>query len=272
LYSVLIVEDDPTFLALEKELLDPDRFSVFSAENGTEALKAVKDCDFDVIILDKKLPDISGDDLCKIIRFEIGNLTVPIVMVTGEVSTKSLIQSFNNGATDFIKKPFDLTEFSIRIEAAAQRRFFLQNAANYETRTSLPNKFILSDRLRHALFRHKRINKMLGVLVFEWKSWELEIIDQAISTIRSRIRTSDTIAVINPYTVFILLESLSRVDDLEKVHSDIKYMINSELTSQKNKSLTDFYSGFALSPDNGDTVDKLLNHARKSWEDSLTSY
>lgn len=269
LYSVLIVEDDPTFLALEQQLLDPDRFTVFGVESGAEALKAVKDCDFDVIILDKKLPDISGDDVCKSIRFDIGNLTVPIIMVTGEGGTKSLIQSFYNGATDFIRKPFDLTEFTIRVEAAAQRRTFLQTIASYEVKTNLPNKFILADRLQHAISRHKRMNKMLGIVLFEWKFGNIEVIGEAISSIKKRIRLSDTIAVINPYTIFLMLEGITRDDDLEKVHFDLNYLITTSEKSKENNLLIDFYSGSALAPLHGSTVDQLILHARSSWSDTF---
>lgn len=122
-FKVLIVDDEPDQRALVQAILQPPRYEVFEAADGAEALAIVTTEDFDVMVLDKRLPGIDGEEVCRRVRDEIGNLLLPIVMVTGGGGSTSVLSSgLRAGASDFIHKPYSAQEFVARIDSAINRK------------------------------------------------------------------------------------------------------------------------------------------------------
>ena len=102
-YEVLIVDDDIAHRTLEKEILSGQQYKVYEAENGESALTQIKQHEFDVILLDKRMPGIDGDQVCARIRQDLGFHLLPVIMVTGTNSNEELVRSMNAGASDFIR-------------------------------------------------------------------------------------------------------------------------------------------------------------------------
>jgi putative two-component system response regulator len=130
--KILIVDDEAIHRRLEVEILGDD-YLVVEAENGEEAIELVKTNDFDVILLDRKMPGMSGDQVCHHIREVLGQKLVPIIMVTASNSSSELQQSLNLGATDFIRKPYDTTEFIARVESAIKHKKLTDNLDSAES-------------------------------------------------------------------------------------------------------------------------------------------
>jgi putative two-component system response regulator len=91
-FKVLIVDDEPDQRALVQAILQPPRYEVFEAADGVSALEIVTTQDFDVMVLDKRLPGMDGEEVCRRIRDEIGNVLLPIIMVTGGGGSTSVAQ------------------------------------------------------------------------------------------------------------------------------------------------------------------------------------
>lgn len=121
-YRVLIVDDEAPHRALEKEILEPPKYLVMEATNGNEALDILRHHLFDVVLMDKRMPGIDGDETTRRIREELHELMLPIIMVTGSNSTDDLENSMNAGATDFVRKPYNPIELMARVDAAAARK------------------------------------------------------------------------------------------------------------------------------------------------------
>jgi two-component system KDP operon response regulator KdpE len=112
---ILVVEDEPQIgLALRRYLEHRD-FDVRTVENGLEALYAVSTFRPDVILLDLMLPDMSGVDVCREIR---KNHETPIVVLSALGDEKTKVEALDEGADDYLTKPFGMDELSARIRVA----------------------------------------------------------------------------------------------------------------------------------------------------------
>jgi len=120
--KVLIVDDDPHHRAFERELLDSPSYQVSEADSGLQALSALRSEEYDVVLLDKRMPRMDGDETCRRIRTELGLTMLPILMVTGSNDIDNLTQSLTAGASDFIRKPYDPVELLARLHSAADRK------------------------------------------------------------------------------------------------------------------------------------------------------
>lgn len=132
-YNVLIVDDDLVHRNLQKEILDDEKYRVVEAENGEVALEKISQQSFDIVLLDKRMPGMNGDEVCYRIRNHLEELLLPIVMVTGDNSADDLAKSMKIGATDFIKKPYNPSELLSRVDAAIQRKRLTDQLDNSET-------------------------------------------------------------------------------------------------------------------------------------------
>lgn len=117
-YHVLIVDDDPIQSALEREILDSGKYIVSEASSGPQALQLLSERSFDVVLLDKRMPGMDGDEVCQRIRGELDLSMLPILMVSGDSDLGHLAMSLAAGATDFVRKPYDPVELVARIDAA----------------------------------------------------------------------------------------------------------------------------------------------------------
>jgi two-component system alkaline phosphatase synthesis response regulator PhoP len=122
-HRVLIVEDELDIAGLIKHTLE--RGGDASAEivgSGDAALKAVIDRPPDLLILDLNLPAMSGVDVCRIIRSRTDLPHVPIIMLTARTSEDDRVFGLEQGADDYITKPFSLRELTARVRAVLRRR------------------------------------------------------------------------------------------------------------------------------------------------------
>lgn len=121
-YHVLIVDDDPAHRALEREILDSPKYGVSEASSGPQALEMLRTRSFDVVLLDKRMPGMDGDEVCRQIRGELGLGMLPILMVTGNGDIDNLTLSLTAGASDFVRKPYQPGELLARLDAAASHK------------------------------------------------------------------------------------------------------------------------------------------------------
>ena len=116
--TILVVDDEPILRETLAEALDADGFRVVTAADGREALSRFREHQPDLVVLDLMLPELSGIEVCRIIRAESG---VPIVMLTAKSSELDKVVGLELGADDYVTKPFSLRELSARIRALLRR-------------------------------------------------------------------------------------------------------------------------------------------------------
>jgi DNA-binding response OmpR family regulator len=117
--EILIAEDESQIAEpLRKNLLEEGHHAML-AKDGEEALHLVENIEFDVIVLDWKMPKISGIEVCRRLR-EMGNNT-PILLLTALSQVSNKVEALNSGADDYITKPFSFEELLARIKAIKRR-------------------------------------------------------------------------------------------------------------------------------------------------------
>jgi len=119
-YKILILEDNELLLETLDEFLSDNGYVVKLAKSGKEAIDFTYKEDFDLFLLDVKVPDINGFEFLKQMR-DIGCKT-PAIFLTSLRDKDSLAQGFGLGGDDYIKKPFDLDEVLFRIKAVLSRK------------------------------------------------------------------------------------------------------------------------------------------------------
>lgn len=116
---VLLVEDDAaTSKSIDLMLTHAD-FNVYTTDLGEEGIDLAKLYDYDIILLDLALPDMSGLDVLRKLR--MAKVDTPILILTGNAETESKIKGFGYGADDYLTKPFHREELIARINAIVRR-------------------------------------------------------------------------------------------------------------------------------------------------------
>ena len=116
--TILVVDDEPTLRETVAEALEADGYRVVTAADGRDALVKFRAERPDLVLLDLMLPELSGIEVCRIIRAESG---VPIVMLTAKDAELDKVVGLELGADDYVTKPFSLRELSARIRALFRR-------------------------------------------------------------------------------------------------------------------------------------------------------
>jgi two-component system copper resistance phosphate regulon response regulator CusR len=117
--KILIIEDDAQVLSFLKNNLKHSGFAVNTSLTGQIGLNMALKTNYDLIILDLNLPDISGYTVCQKIRE--AKLMLPILILSGEDKTGSKTLLLDSGADDYLTKPFCFTELTARIKALLRR-------------------------------------------------------------------------------------------------------------------------------------------------------
>jgi DNA-binding response OmpR family regulator len=117
--KLLVIEDNPRLAGRLRQQLSK-WYIVDIANSGDRGLQHIASCPYDCILLDLGLPDAPGLDICKQIRTITKE--VPILVVTGIDTTASRVSLLENGADDYITKPFDFLELKARINTLLRRR------------------------------------------------------------------------------------------------------------------------------------------------------
>ncbi len=142
--TVLLVDDDPGVLDVVAFTLRREGFEVDEETDGARALEAARTRNYDIVILDVMLPQLSGTEVCQALRAESD---VPIVMLTARDAERDRVLGLELGADDYVTKPFSSAELLSRVRAILRRRE-LDRANGVPAMRSL-------GRLRLDLVRHE---------------------------------------------------------------------------------------------------------------------
>jgi DNA-binding response OmpR family regulator len=128
--SILVVDDERTLRETLAEGLEEEGYTVFQAADGREAVEAFRKHHPDLILLDLMLPELSGTEVCRIIRAESG---VPILMLTAKSAEIDKVVGLELGADDYVTKPFSFRELLARVRALLRRSEAQAQATEPET-------------------------------------------------------------------------------------------------------------------------------------------
>jgi DNA-binding response OmpR family regulator len=124
--KILLLEDDITLNETITEYLEEQGYAVDSVENGEDAIDKIYENNYDLLLLDVKVPHINGFDLLKEVRKN--NNTTPAIFITSLDSIDDLSEGYESGCDDYIRKPFALKELAMRMATILKRDFFHTNS------------------------------------------------------------------------------------------------------------------------------------------------
>lgn len=128
---LLIVDDEWNMRNLINIYLRREHVELVEAENGREALARIRERRFDLVILDIMMPDIDGWEVCRTIRKKTN---IPILMLTARTDVEDIVRGLNEGADDYVTKPFAPEELIARVNALLRRTTL--NTSNENQRLS----------------------------------------------------------------------------------------------------------------------------------------
>lgn len=111
--KILLLEDDTLLNEIIIEFLEELKYEVFTTFDGQEALEAVYENKFDLLILDVNVPSLNGFELLK--ELKSNSIEIPTIYITSLHTSQDMEDGFKAGADDYIKKPFHLSELKLRI-------------------------------------------------------------------------------------------------------------------------------------------------------------
>ena len=130
--SVLIVDDEVEFLEILVKRLRKRKLAVNGVTSGEAALEQLKQSPVDVVVLDVKMPGMSGLDTLREIK-KTYNL-IEVIMLTGHANMEVAIQGMDIGAFDYLMKPIEIDELVYKIQDACKRKRLNEKAELVETR------------------------------------------------------------------------------------------------------------------------------------------
>ncbi|MBQ6812440.1 MAG: response regulator transcription factor [Agathobacter sp.] len=143
--SIYIVEDDSNIREIEMIALKNSGHTVYAFETAKEFYRKIEDCVPDLVLLDVMLPDENGYDIVKKIRKNPATRKLPVIMVTAKTQEIDMIKGLDDGADDYIKKPFSIMELISRVKALLRR-------TNAEENKILQLEELKIDNDRHTVY------------------------------------------------------------------------------------------------------------------------
>ncbi|MBX9690520.1 MAG: response regulator transcription factor [Candidatus Obscuribacterales bacterium] len=193
--KILVIEDDAGLNRMIREWLSFERNEVDYAENGKSGLEKLQCYEYDCVILDWELPEMSGIEVLQ--KFRSMGRPTPVLMLTGKSTISDKEQGFDSGADDYLTKPFHMKELSARLRALMRRVSI--NVSNVVEAKGI--------RLDSVSFRVKRGEEDIQLLPKEFALLEflMRHADQVFSaeTLLNRVWSADSDATIDAITTCI---------------------------------------------------------------------
>ena len=166
--KIMIIDDEPITLEMVQAFLKEAGYSNFIlVEKSIEAMEHIKNSGPDILLLDLMMPEVSGYDILAQVREHPKLRHLPIIVLTASTDTESKLRALDLGATDFLAKPVDPTELSLRVRNTIAAKAYLDQLAYYDPVTSLPNRKMFHELFDNNLNKAKRFDEKLALLNIE---------------------------------------------------------------------------------------------------------
>ncbi|MCH7696779.1 MAG: response regulator transcription factor [Proteobacteria bacterium] len=118
---IVVVEDEKDILDVIEYNLLREGYKVSVAEDGDTGLRLIRSEHPDLVLLDLMLPELDGIELCRILKVEQSTSDIPVIMVTAKQAEADIIQGLEQGADDYVTKPFRIKELLARVKSVLRR-------------------------------------------------------------------------------------------------------------------------------------------------------
>ncbi|MBI5637419.1 MAG: diguanylate cyclase [Nitrospinae bacterium] len=164
---ILVVEDSPQMLNLIRTILLRSGFEVTTGSNGKEGLAAVEASEVDLIISDIMMPEMDGFQFCQEVRKNSRTSNIPFIFLSARGGIQDKMSGFQDGADDYITKPFDPNELVMRVTAMLMRASRYRMEAYTDSLTGLNNRRYFDKKLSEMVSHSHRYKKNFCVAMLD---------------------------------------------------------------------------------------------------------
>jgi len=148
---ILVTDDSAINTKIVERILQNENFEIVTALGGKEALDKIESDNFDLILMDVEMPDMSGFEVCKKLRTNPETKDIPLIFLTGKDDDESLLKGFEVGGQDYLTKPFKPAELLARVRTHTALKL------------TYDKQEILIKELQEALAQVKQLNGLLPI-------------------------------------------------------------------------------------------------------------
>ena len=172
--NILVVDDDEDIRLILKEVLSLPGYNVYTASGGLEAINMINEVAFSIVLTDISMPGVDGVEVTR--KFKEANSDTTIIAITGHSSIESALAVLEEGAYDYITKPFNIDEVKVTVRRAAERhkllnevkeKEFYKQLAILDGLTEVYNRHYFNQILPREFERAKRYNALLSFLMLD---------------------------------------------------------------------------------------------------------
>lgn len=279
---ILVIDDDPLLRKTLGDILGVKGFDVVKAENGAAGLARAKTELFNVVVVDLRLPDISGIEVMS--KVKAGSSATEVIILTGNATLDSAIDATNKGAFSYLLKPCEMDQLLLQIRRALERQqaeATIKQMAYYDPLTGLPNRLLFNDRLTVALNYAERERQRLALMMLDLDHFKSvndsmghdmgdQLLQLAAERLTNVVRKSDTVARLGGDEFTVLLPQMSHGDDAAMLANKILNVFHPSFVLAGQEFYISTSIGIAFYPEDGNdpralmkSADTALYHAKE---------
>jgi diguanylate cyclase (GGDEF)-like protein len=118
---ILVADDEDAMVAMLRDALQSVQYDVVVAHNGEEAVEKLRKTPPDLVLLDVQMPKMNGYDVCRKIKSDVFLRHIPVMLLTAQAGTSNKVTGLEQGADDYLTKPFEMDELMARIKTLLRR-------------------------------------------------------------------------------------------------------------------------------------------------------
>ncbi|MEN8130026.1 MAG: diguanylate cyclase [Pseudomonadota bacterium] len=277
--SVLMVDDSPDNLNLLKQVLGNEGYELRVAPSGSFALRAIRLNPPDLILLDIRMPEMDGLEVCRQLKKDDLTRNIPIIFLTALNSTLDEGRGLDLGAVDYISKPFNADIVKARVRNHlnyVHQRQLLEQLAKLDPLTEIPNRRWFDEKIENEWYRAMRAKKFISVAILDidyFKQYndnlghlagDKALIKVAQTIAQSLSRPADLVARYGGEEFVVLLPDTNSEGArrfLEQIRSNVEELNLVHELGLEDKRLTISVGGSTVIPWSGITCKVLLEVA-----------
>jgi diguanylate cyclase (GGDEF)-like protein len=276
IHNVLLIEDNPGDVRLIEEMVREDAdapFSLVNVDRLSRALEHLSNGETALVLLDLSLPDSYG--LETFARVYAHSPTVPIIVLTGNDDQTIALSAVKSGAQDYLVKGRLDRELLLRsMHYSIERKRYqvqLEHQANYDALTGLPNRNLLHDRLRQAVYA-QRLPRAIAVVFMDLDHFKFvndslghstgDLLLKAMAErLRTVLREGDTVGRVGGDEFVLILHDQSNEEVIYRAMQRIAAKVSEPLAIEGKELYVTCSAGISIYPQDGRDVDTLLKNA-----------
>jgi diguanylate cyclase (GGDEF)-like protein len=276
MHKVLLIEDNPGDARLIQEMIKEDAdapFAVHCVGRLSQGLEQLSAGEIALVVLDLSLPDSSGlDTFAKVYAHAP---TVPIIVLTGNDDQTLALAAVKGGAQDYLVKGRLERQLLLRsMQYSIERKRYqvqLEHQANYDALTGLPNRNLLNDRLRQAVYQQRSPRNLAVVFMdldhFKFVNDSLghstgdKLLKAMSERLRAALREGDTVGRVGGDEFVLILNDQSNEEVIFRAMQRISAKVSEPITIDGKELYVSCSAGISMYPQDGPDVDTLLKNA-----------